>query len=86
MLEQILNKYINKSCNKTFVKVGIVKSSSKYIKKLRNFNGKTVKQQEKIDAYIKQLPDKETLLKQITEKSFVEVGKIYNVTDNCIRR
>ena len=31
-------------------------------------------------------PTKEKLLKLIYEKSFVEIGKMYNVSDNTIRK
>ena len=86
VLEQTLNKYINKKSIETFEKVGIVKHISKSKVNPRNINGKTEKQQKRKDDFLKSLPDKDVLLKEITEHSFEEVGRIHNVTGNAIKK
>lgn len=86
ILEQTLNKYINKESIETFEKVGIVKHVAKSKVNPRNINGKTEKQQKRKDDFLKSLPDKDVLLKEIIEYSFEEVGRIHNVTGNAIKK
>lgn len=86
ILEQTLNKYINKESVETFEKVGIIKHVSKPTVKPRNDDGKTEKQQERKDKFLKSLPDKDILLEEITKYSFEEVGRIHNVTGNAIKK
>ena len=35
---------------------------------------------------IKEIPNKEYLLELIQEKSFLEIGRLYNVSDNAVRK
>jgi very-short-patch-repair endonuclease len=72
-----------------YTKVGILKAPKRdrYKKVIRGKDGLTDK--ERLRA-IKQRrverPDKEELSKELAEKSFSEVGRIYGVSDNAIRR
>lgn len=59
---------------------------SKPTVKPRNDDGKTEKQQERKDKFLKSLPDKDILLEEITKYSFEEVGRIHNVTGNAIKK
>lgn len=66
-------------------KIGIFKSTKKYQKKERDINGRTSLQnissmkQRKVER-----PSKELLYDLIKTKSFVEIGKTYNVSDKAI--
>lgn len=40
----------------------------------------------KLESRIAERPSREELKKLIKEKSFVEIGKMYNVSDNAIRK
>lgn len=92
-LKEILDKFIILNDNSvTFERVGIIKASKKkqYIKKERNEQGLTEKQLKRYKEHnwktIDALPNKDLLLEQITNNSFAEVGRIYNVTGNTIKR
>lgn len=92
-LKEILDKFIILNDNSvTFERVGIIKASKKkqYIKKERNEQGLTEKQLKRYKEHnwrtIDMLPDKDLLLDQIINNSFEEVGRMYNVTGNTIKR
>lgn len=85
-LQEIIDKCINKDITDTFIKVGIIKAPKTRQKVKRNINGLSEKQQKLRDEFDKRLPDKAILLMQIKSMPFTEVAKIYNVTDNCIRK
>ena len=92
LIKSTLDKFIDLKEETNYIKVGIIKSPKRSIreKAKRNELGLTEKQVE----YYKRnnlktnvdLPDKNILLDQILNNSFVAVGKMYNVTDNAIRK
>lgn len=87
LIKQVLDSFLDDTNQKTFEKVGIIKLPNSSIKKERNEDGYTEKQlenykkQRKVDR-----PSKEELELLIKSKSFSEIGRNYNVSDNSIRK
>ena len=87
LMKQTLDSVLGGNDNRTFLKVGIIKLPNSNIKKERNEYGYTEKQlknykkQRKVDR-----PSKEELEILIKTKSFSEIGRNYNVSDNSIRK
>lgn len=83
-IENMLNS------DNVYEKVGLLKhKKEKNVIKERDEFGRTTKQSEHCisQRVVKNRPDKENLIKILTEKkNFVEVGKQFNVSDNCIRK
>lgn len=75
--------YIKKEHSETAIK----KCSKNRIKE-RNENGRTRAEEERIlnSRKVKDRPTKEELIKLLNENSFVGVGKMFNVSDNAIRK
>jgi hypothetical protein len=70
----------------------VIKAPKKsgYIKKERNEFGLTEGQikyyNDRNKKTLQDLPDKDVLLEQITNNSFEEVGRLYKVTGNAIKK
>lgn len=92
LIKSTLDKFIDLKEETNYIKVGVIKAPKRSIreKAKRNELGLTEKQVE----YYKRnnlktnadLPDKNILLDQILNNSFIAVGKMYNVTDNAIKK
>lgn len=84
-----LNRFLGDS-NVKYKKVGILKyaAQSYYVKKERDENGLTEKQKQNAinQRKVKNRPSKEELWNLIQNKSFVQIGKTFGVTDNTIRK
>ena len=76
--------YIKKECNKSKVK----KCCNKSRLKERNENGRTEAEVERIlkSRKVKNRPTKEELIKLLRENSFVGVGRMFDVSDNAVRK
>lgn len=88
-IDKALNEVINCDTLTSPLKVGIVKaplSSYKKVPKLEN--GKSIKQQEASfkQRKVKERPSLEELENLLLTNSYVAVGKMYNVSDSCIRK
>ena len=91
-IQQVLNEYISLDTTLTYTQVGILKrpksySKSNYVKVKRDEFGRSEKM---IESAIRQRrverPDKDTLIKELTESSFLGVGQKYGVSDNAVRK
>lgn len=68
-------------------KVGVYKQRKEYVKKERGEDGKTTLQREfHLRERKYERPSKEELKNLIENKSYCEVGRIYGVSDNTIRK
>lgn len=88
-IEKKLNELLSGSL-KNYERVGILTHKRQERERMkRDEYGRTEKQNECFLSYrvVKNRPDKETLLDLLKKyKNFVEVGKIFNVSDNAIRK
>ena len=87
-IQQVLNEYISLDTTMTFTQVGVVTTPKQtYVKVKRDEFGRSEKQNE---SAIKQRrverPDKDTLIRELTESSFLGVGRKYGVSDNAVRK
>lgn len=87
-IKEELDKYLSNKDYTCDDRVGIFTYESKHKKKERDKNGYTEFQRQMFlnNRKVKNRPSPNDLLKLIKSKSFVEVGKMYNVTDNTIRK
>lgn len=86
VFEQIIPIIIKKPKTNN-IKIGLVINPKKYYKKERNQFGFTETQIESFQSQRKQVrPSLILLLKQIDELGFTGAGKLYNVSDNTIRK
>ena len=70
-----------------YEKVGIFKAPKKDTRKKKGPDGKTEKQREAALRSRKvKWPNKEDLFELIQNKSFCEIGRMYGVTDNAVRK
>ena len=88
MVAEVLKKRLKNNTSCSIERVGVLKAPKTRQTIPREENGRTKAQNE--CAYnqrkVKERPSKEELDKLIHEKSFVQIGKMYNVTDNAIRK
>ena len=87
-IQQVLNEYISLGTTMTFTQVGVVTAPKQtYVKVKRDEFGRSEKM---IESAIKQRkyqrPDRDTLVKELTETSFAEVSRKYGVDSNIIRK
>lgn len=83
---ETLNEFIKTDV--VFKKVGILRETKKYVKKLRNKNGHTEAQEKSFFQHrkVKNRPTKEILWEEVCNKTFNELGRKYNVNANTIKK
>lgn len=86
MIDNVLSEVINSDIQ--FTRVGIIRAPKKRQKVQRDESGLSEKQKKYHieQRKVKQRPDKDTLLNLIKTLPFTQIGKMYNVTDNTIRK
>lgn len=87
-IQQVLDEYISLDTSLTYTQVGIITTPKQtYVKVERDEFGRSEKM---IESAIRQRrverPDKDTLIRELTESSFLGVGQKYGVSDNAVRK